>query len=191
MSDINRTGRPDTPKSAPVAFTDPFGLAPCKPKEYLCHIAKAGFQALSGMAGLLGGWAAGTAACGPAAPVCAVSIAPALGLATAATTVTAAGAAFDNLTLFSVGQGGRGPTRHGRDRLSDPSRLNADETQKVIQNPTQRFTQADGAAVHVQKVGDRFNVAVVNKNNQLITNLKTINQKALNGLAERYGWVPQ
>lgn len=63
------------------------------------------------------------------------------------------------------------------------------EASQVIANPTQRFTQADGAAVFVQKVAGKFNV-VVRGQHGVITNLKSISQRSLDRLATRYGWRP-
>ena len=80
-------------------------------------------------------------------------------------------------------------TVHGASRAADTSRLSPAEQLNVIANPTQIFTQADGAQVFVQEVGGKYNI-VVQGNNGIVTNLKTISQSSLNRLASRYGWSP-
>ena len=79
-------------------------------------------------------------------------------------------------------------TVHGAERAADPSRLDPAAQAEVIANPTQTFTQADGAQVFVQQVGDRYNV-VVQGERGVISNLKTISQGSLNRLARNYGWI--
>ena len=174
----------------PIAVSDPFGLKGCRSDDYLCQLARSGFQALSGALGLLGGWAGGTVACGPGAPLCAVTVAPAVALAAGATSATVAGAAFDNLLQFSDASDGSNPTIHGAKRLADPTRLSPDQVADVVSNPTQKYVQGDGANVFVQQVGDRFNVVIQSEDGRLITDLKTIDQKALDNLARNYGWSP-
>jgi RHS repeat-associated protein len=80
-------------------------------------------------------------------------------------------------------------TLHGADRAADPSRLSPAEQAEVIANPTETFTQADGAQVYVQQVGDRYNVVVEGKRG-VISNFKTIRQGSLNRLARNYDWTP-
>jgi RHS repeat-associated protein len=97
----------------PVNFADPFGLDPCRTDDFRCQLRRASYQALAGVLGSAAGWGAGTAMCGPAAPVCAVSVAPALALATGAASVAAAGAAFDvsNQNAMANAGHGRGSNR--------------------------------------------------------------------------------
>jgi hypothetical protein len=80
-------------------------------------------------------------------------------------------------------------TAHGAERAADPSRLDPAAQADMIANPTQTLSQADGAQVYVQQVGDRYNV-VVQGNRGVITNLKNISQKSFNRLARNYGWTP-
>jgi RHS repeat-associated protein len=80
-------------------------------------------------------------------------------------------------------------TVHGAERAADPSRLDPAAQADVIANPTQTLSQADGAQVYVQQVGDRYNV-VVQGNRGVITNLKNLSQKSFNRLARNYGWTP-
>jgi hypothetical protein len=79
-------------------------------------------------------------------------------------------------------------TVHGGQRAADPSRLDPTAQSDVIANPTETYTQVDGAQVYVQQVGDRYNV-VVQGENGVVTNLKTISQKSLSRLARNYGWT--
>jgi hypothetical protein len=79
-------------------------------------------------------------------------------------------------------------TAHGAERAADPSRLDPAAQSDVIANPTQTYTQPDGAQVYVQQVGDRYNV-VVQGDNGVVTNLKTISEKSLSRLARNYGWT--
>jgi hypothetical protein len=79
-------------------------------------------------------------------------------------------------------------TAHGAERAADPSRLDPAAQSSVIANPTETYTQPDGAQVYVQQVGDRYNV-VVQGENGVITNLKTISQNSLSRLARSYGWT--
>ena len=61
--------------------------------------------------------------------------------------------------------------------------------EQVVASATRTYTQADGARVFVQQVGSRFNVVVRNEvTGKIITNLKTISQRALDNLARNYGW---
>jgi hypothetical protein len=55
---------------------------------------------------------------------------------------------------------GREQTVHAAERAADPSRLDPAAQADVIANPTQTLSQADGAQVYVQQVGDRYNVVV-------------------------------
>jgi hypothetical protein len=79
-------------------------------------------------------------------------------------------------------------TGHGAERAADPSRLDPAAQSGVIANPTETYTQPDGAQVYVQQVGDRYNV-VVQGENGVVTNLKTISAKSLSRLARNYGWI--
>jgi len=79
-------------------------------------------------------------------------------------------------------------TAHGAERAADPSRLDPAAQSSVIANPSETYTQPDGAQVYVQQVGDRYNV-VVQGENGVVTNLKTISQNSLNRLARSYGWT--
>jgi hypothetical protein len=79
-------------------------------------------------------------------------------------------------------------TAHGAERAADPSRLDPAAQSSVIANPTETYTQPDGAQVYVQQVGDRYNV-VVQGENGVVTNLKTISQNSLSRLARSYGWT--
>jgi hypothetical protein len=79
-------------------------------------------------------------------------------------------------------------TVHGAERAADPSRLDPAAQSDVIANPTETYTQPDGAQVYVQQVGDRYNV-VVQGENGVVTNLKTISEKSLGRLARNYGWT--
>jgi hypothetical protein len=92
---------------------------------------------------------------------------------------------------FDAAEGSGGATRHGSGRLAHPSRLNAEETADVVENASQQFVQKDAANVWVKQIGDRFNVVVKNTQGNLITNLKTIDQQALDNLAKNYGWLPR
>src|SRR6184192_2510093 len=68
----------------PVNFSDPFGLAPCKPGDWLCVVRRVGWDILGGLAGFVGGAGTGGAeglACGPGAPFCSSGLALAQGLA--------------------------------------------------------------------------------------------------------------
>jgi hypothetical protein len=168
----------------PVTYSDPFGLCPVE--KPLCQWIKVALIAAGtdiggiagGGAGLFGGPAA--VATVPAGAYAGMAIGGAIG---------AAAGEFIDRAFFSGGPRG---TRHGEGRMGDPSRLNRDETQGVIDNATSRFTQRDGAEVFLQKVGDRFNVVVRNPETQkIITNLKIIPEKAMNKLSDKYGWTPQ
>jgi RHS repeat-associated protein len=79
-------------------------------------------------------------------------------------------------------------TPHGAQRAADPSRLNPQQVADVIDNPTERYTQGNGAEVYVQEVDGRYNV-VVRAGNRVVTNLKTISSKSLGRLAKNYGWT--
>jgi len=80
-------------------------------------------------------------------------------------------------------------TLHGAERSADPSRLDPAAQADVIANPSQTLSQADGAQVYVQQVGDRYN-AVVQGERGVITNLKSISAKSFTRLARNYGWTP-
>jgi RHS repeat-associated protein len=174
----------------PVNFADPIGLEKCKNDDFWCNFRRSGWQMLGTLVGFLGGSQTGGAlglACGPAAEVC-VPAGAAIGGATGAMAGYAASTmAFDNADGYG---GGGDATSHGSERLSDPSRLNAEETADVVQNATQQFVQKDAANVWVKQVGDRFSVVVKNAQGRLITNFKTLDQQALNRLAKNYGWQP-
>jgi Pretoxin HINT domain len=64
----------------------------------------------------------------------------------------------------SINEGEPQQTVHGAERAADPSRLSPAAQAEVIANSTQTFTQADGAQVFVQQVGDRYNVVVQGEN---------------------------
>jgi hypothetical protein len=172
----------------PVNFADPFGLTKCKDDDFWCNFRRSGWQMLGILLGAAGGSQTGGAiglACGPAAEVCVPAGAAIGGVTGAVGGFAAATWAFDNA---EGNGGGSDATRHGSERLSDPSRLNAEETADVVQNATQQFVQRDAANVWVKQVGDRFSVVVKNAEGKLITNLKTIDQRALDNLARKYGW---
>jgi RHS repeat-associated protein len=88
-----------------------------------------------------------------------------------------------------TGDSGPEQTAHGAERAADPSRLDPAAQADVIANPTQTLSQADGAQVYVQQVGDRYNV-VVQGERGVITNLKNISAKSFTRLARNYGWTP-
>jgi hypothetical protein len=115
-----------------LTFTDPFGL--CERNDYVCQLGVAGAQALGGVLGLLGGEAAGSSVCGPAAPACAVTVAPAIALSTAAITAKAFGAAADAalsgqpVQMARAGKG-RGSNQNANDlvrRIAKDNDLNAE-----------------------------------------------------------------
>jgi hypothetical protein len=85
-----------------------------------------------------------------------------------------------------TGDSGPEQTAHGAERAADPSRLDPAAQADVIANPTQTLSQADGAQVYVQQVGDRYNV-VVQGERGVITNLKNISAKSFTRLARNYG----
>jgi hypothetical protein len=78
---------------------------------------------------------------------------------------------------------------HGAERAADPSRPDPEAQSEVVANPTQTYSQGDGAQVFVQQVGDRYNV-VVQGDRGVITNLKNISQSSLNRLIRNYGRTP-
>lgn len=73
-------------------------------------------------------------------------------------------------------------------RMADASRLSAEAVKDVMGNATRVGVQRDGARVFVQEVGGRYNV-VVEGERGVVTNLKTIPEKALTRLATKYGWT--
>jgi hypothetical protein len=75
---------------------------------------------------------------------------------------------------------GSGPeqTANGAERAADPSRLDSDAQADVIANPTQTLSQADGAQVYVQQVGDDT------------INSKNTSARSFSRLASNYGWPP-
>ena len=79
-------------------------------------------------------------------------------------------------------------TTHGAMRMADASRLSAEAVKDVMGNATRVGVQRDGARVFVQEVGGRYNV-VVEGERGVVTNLKTIPEKALTRLATKYGWT--
>jgi hypothetical protein len=78
-------------------------------------------------------------------------------------------------------------TVHGAARMADPARLGVAGVRAVLNNPTQRFVQSDGAQVFVQEVGGRFNM-VVRGESGVVTTMKNLSQRALDRLGKKYGW---
>jgi RHS repeat-associated protein len=79
-------------------------------------------------------------------------------------------------------------TAHGAERAADPSRLSTTEQAEVMANYSRKMAQADGATVYIQDLGNgKFNVVVSGQRGP-ITNLKEIDQRALDNLARNYGW---
>lgn len=162
----------------PVNFSDPFGLcppaddnysdcAPGTPEWYAHRIATGqGSRALNEIGGTF-------ATCGESLLCQGVLLVASLGSSAVAS---------------GGGRGAVAATRHGAQRLGDASRLAAQQVDDVVQHATRTYTQRDGARVFVQEVGGRFNVVVRNEAGEMITNLKTVSEKALNRLARRYGW---
>jgi hypothetical protein len=90
----------------------------------------------------------------------------------------------------TVGENSDDPaqTDHGETRSNDPSRLDKAQQNEVMKDPTETYTQEDGAKVYVKKVGDKFNVVVKNEETgKVVTNLKTISQSKLTKLLTKYG----
>lgn len=156
-----------------ISYTDPFGLkAGCPPLCDNLNPASDRFFMPENQNEKLGFAAA-------AAGVAVVGVgAVALGEAIAGSSTALAG-----------GGGGLAMTAHGAGRAIQSGRLNVDEISDVVANAASKFTQADGASVFVQQVNTRYNVVVQNETTQrIVTNLKTIDFKALYKLATKYGW---
>jgi hypothetical protein len=96
-----------------------------------------------------------------------------------------------SILVHNVGEGcvdGPAQTAHGQERAADPSRLSPSQQSDVMENATETYTQPNGAQVYVQEVNGKYNV-VVQGDNGVVTNLKTISSKSLTRLARNYGWV--
>ncbi len=150
----------------PVTFSDPFGLCP---------------WCLGAIGGVVTGYAI--------AKLTGADYDVGDALVDAALGAAGAGLVSKLDKINDLGKGARAK-RHGAERLADATRLGVQQVDDVVKNATRSYTQSDGAKVFVQEVEGRFNVVVRTEGGELITNLKTISEKALNRLARRYGWEP-
>jgi RHS repeat-associated protein len=104
--------------------------------------------------------------------------------------VAGAVAAYNRLSscFSSVEQNAPDATIHGAERMADASRLSSAETQAVLNDYTSEMTQRDGASVYIQNLGNGTYNVVIQGARGIITNFKTIDQRALDNLARNYGW---
>lgn len=120
----------------PAVYTDPFGLDPCKPNDYLCLLARAGWQLVGGTLGLIGGAAIGgglgSITCGP--PHCTLLGAAAVALEGSIAGALVAGQVFDEFSgnVLNMARAGRAGRKSTRDALYEKyrSQYNPDPEQR-------------------------------------------------------------
>jgi RHS repeat-associated protein len=95
----------------PVSYSDPFGLYGCRNDDTWCLFAKAGWEALGGALGTIGGGAVGFVGSLACLEVCAPVGVPAAAVAGGVAGVHTAGRLFDNV-LESRASGSDGSSRY-------------------------------------------------------------------------------
>ncbi len=87
---------------------------------------------------------------------------------------------------------GRKLTKHSLESLQRHGFDSLDQVDNIIDNATRVAEQADGATVHIQRVGrgrkTTYNV-VVSGDEGIVTGMKNLNRRDLDALASNYGWV--
>lgn len=175
----------------PVNFSDPFGLCPRdaggdgKTEGFAdCPKRSSGYYAnedQQGRGGVVNDAKGAAASCGENG-WCS-------GLAATGAFIVGGWAVEGVGALVGAVEGGEvAGTVHGAMRMADASRLGAEGVKDVMANATRVGVQRDGARVFVQEVGGKFNV-VVHGERGVITTLKTISEKSLVRLGNRYGWT--
>lgn len=77
-------------------------------------------------------------------------------------------------------------SKHGLQRLME--RFTPEEVAALIGSPDTIKQQQDGARALIKKSGERYSIIVLNPQNEVITGIHDIDQKAMTKLGKNYGW---
>ena len=77
-------------------------------------------------------------------------------------------------------------TKHGLQRLME--RFTPEEVAAIVKNPDIIKQQQDGARTLIKQFGERYSIIVLNPQNETITGLSDIDQRAMTKLGKNYGW---
>jgi hypothetical protein len=67
-------------------------------------------------------------------------------------------------------------------------RFTPEEVAALVGNPDTIKQQQDGARTLIKKFGERYSIIVLNPQNEVITGIHDIDQKAMTKLGKIYGW---
>lgn len=82
-----------------------------------------------------------------------------------------------------------GVTKHGLQRLIERN-FTSEEVLNLVKNPDFLRIQTDGAIARITKVGERYNLLVINETSgEVITALRKIDIQALVKQGKNYGWI--